>query len=136
MDPSDPPAPGRARSIRRRLLERVADADTSHVTVAANEGTWQPWLDGVHIKVLREHGGVLSYLLRLQPGASLPAHRHPLDEECIVIEGRLRVGTRSAFGPGSYHLAQAGALHATIGTDTGATIFLRGAVPQADQALE
>ncbi len=140
-DPS-PAAPGgtsatrvRARSIRRRLMERVADADDTHLTIGGDDGEWQPFLDGVHIKVLREQAGVLSYLLRLAPGASLPAHRHPQDEECIVIEGSLQVGTRTRFGAGSYHLAHAGALHPTISTGTGATIFLRGAAPQADQIL-
>lgn len=134
MDPSE--APGRARSIRRRLMERVADADVTHLTIAGDDGEWQPFLEGVQIKVLREQAGVLSYLLRLEPGATVPPHRHPQDEECIVIEGSLRVGTHTTFGPGSYHLAHGGALHPTISTDTGATIFLRGAVPQADQILE
>jgi quercetin dioxygenase-like cupin family protein len=134
MDPSA--STGRARSIRRRLMDRVADTDATHLTIAGDEGDWQPFVDGVQIKVLREQAGVLSYLLRLTPGARLPPHRHPLDEECIVIEGSLRVGTHAAFGPGSYHLAHGGALHPTIGTDTGATIFLRGAVPHADQILE
>jgi hypothetical protein len=45
------------------------------------------------------------------------------------------VGTRTEIGRGSYHLAHGGALHATIRTETGATIFLRGAVPQPDHAL-
>lgn len=134
MDASE--APGRARSIRRRLMERVADADATHVTITGDDGDWQPFLDGVQIKVLREQAGVLSYLLRLDPGASIPPHRHPQDEECIVIEGTLRVGTRTEFGPGSYHLAHGGALHATLSTETGATIFLRGAVPHADQVLD
>ena len=133
MDPSR--APGRARSIRRRLMERVADDDASHLTIAGDEGEWQPFLEGVQIKVLREQDGVLSYLLRLAPGASLPPHRHPQDEECIVIEGSLRVGTHTTFGPGSYHLAHRGALHPTISTEHGATIFLRGAAPEADQIL-
>ena len=75
------------------------------------------------------------YLRRLQPGATLPSHRHPQDEECVVLQGRLRVGTRTEIGPGAYHLAHAGALHATLSTDTGATIFLRGAVPEASQML-
>jgi quercetin dioxygenase-like cupin family protein len=117
-------------------MHRVADADTSHLTIGADEGEWQPFLPGVAIKVLREHAGVLSYLLRLAPGATLPAHRHPLDEECLVLEGRLRVGSRIEIGPGGWHLAHGGALHATIGTDTGATVFLRGAVPDACQVLE
>ena len=50
--------------------------------------------------------------------------------------GRLRVGTKTEIGPGGYHLAHSGALHATIGTATGATIFLRGAIPEAGHLLE
>jgi quercetin dioxygenase-like cupin family protein len=117
-------------------MERVADADESHLTVAADDLPWRPFLPGVDIKVLRELDGVLSYLLRLAPGATLPAHRHPQDEECMVLDGTLRVGSRIEIGPGSYHLAHGGALHATIRTETGATIFLRGAVPDATQLLD
>jgi quercetin dioxygenase-like cupin family protein len=125
-----------ARAIRRRLMERVADADVSHRTIDVGQGGWQPFLEGVAIKVLREHEGTLSYLLRLEAGASLPPHRHPKDEECIVLEGRLRVGSQAEIGAGGYHLAHSGALHARITTDTGATIFLRGAVPDAGHVLD
>lgn len=135
-EPAAAGSPNPARAIRRRLMERVADADTSHLTIGAGDGQWQPLLDGVTIKLLRAHDGVLSYLLRLQPGATLPPHRHARDEECVVLHGRLRVGSRLEIGPGGYHLAHGGALHATIGTDTGATIFLRGAVPAPDAVLE
>ena len=140
LDPLSQPAPpadaGPARAIRRRLMERVADADTSHLTIDGDEGAWQPFLEGVTIKVLRQQGDVLSYLLRLEPGATLPPHRHPHDEECIVLDGQLKVGSQVEIGPGGYHLAHCGALHATIRTETGATIFLRGAVPEASQVLE
>lgn len=140
MDHPDPlsqqATPAQALAIRRRLLERVADADQSHLTVDDAAGQWQPFLDGVTIKVLCERDGVLSCLLRLEPGATLPPHRHPQDEECIVLEGRLRVGSKIALGRGGYHLAHRGALHASIATDTGATIFLRGAIPEASQLLE
>jgi anti-sigma factor ChrR (cupin superfamily) len=128
-------APARERHIRRRLLERVADADTSHLTIDAQAAAWQPFLPGVSIKLLREQEGILSYLLRLQPGAALPAHRHPLDEECVVLEGRLQVGSRIEFGQGAYHLAHGGTLHARISSPSGATIFLRGAVPDAAHVL-
>ena len=133
--PNAAATPRRARDIKRRLLERVADAEESHLTIDADEGDWQPFGEGLHIKVLHENEGALSYLLRLAPGASLPAHRHPMDEECIVLEGRLQVGTRIEIGPGSYHLAHQGALHARISTVGGATLFLRGAVPEAHHAL-
>jgi len=136
QDPPPAGSPGQARAIRGRLMERVADADTSHLTIDGGAGDWQPFLHGVAIKVLREHEGMLSYLLRLEPGATLPRHRHPCDEECIVLEGRLRVGSRVEIGPGGYHLAHGGALHATISTEAGATLFLRGAVPEASQVLD
>lgn len=133
--PSSTATPAQARAIRRRLLERVADTDDSHLTVPPGVSGWQPFGDGVQIKVLREHQGLLSYLLRLAPGARLEAHRHPADEECVVLEGVLKVGSRTEVGPGGYHLARAGSLHAAISTATGATLFLRGAEPHADQLL-
>lgn len=127
--------PGQLRAIRQRLMERVADADVSHLTIDGDAGDWKPFVEGVAIKVLHEYEGVLSYLLRLEPGAVLPPHRHPCDEECVVLAGRLRVGSKAEIGPGGYHLAHGGALHASISTETGATIFLRGAVPHASQML-
>ena len=127
--------PAQARAIRRRLLERVADTDDSHRTVPPGADGWQPFGDGVQIKVLHENQGILSYLLKLVPGARLEAHRHPADEECLVLEGVLKVGSQIEVGPGGYHLARAGSLHASITTDTGATIFLRGAEPHVDQLL-
>lgn len=128
-------SPAQARAIRRRLLERVAETDDSHLTVLAGSDGWQPFGDGVQIKVLHENQGILSYLLKLAPGARLEAHRHPADEECLVLEGVLRVGRQIEVGPGGYHLARTGSLHASISTQTGATIFLRGAEPHVDQLL-
>ena len=131
-------SPSPPRALRTRLIERVADAEDSHITLAADgepgAAPWQPFMPGIQIKVLRESEGTLSYLLKLAPGAELPPHRHPEDEECLVLEGRLRVGSRIEVGPGGYHLAHAGRLHARVYTDTGATIFLRGAVPEAHHA--
>ncbi len=132
--PSEP-TEARTRAIKRRLLHRVAEAETSHVSIGAGEGGWQPWLPGVSIKVLYERDGLLSYLLRLQAGATLPPHRHPVDEECVVLEGSVRIGANQPLGAGGYHLAHKGTLHTAIGSPGGAIIFLRGAVPQADQEL-
>jgi ChrR Cupin-like domain len=128
-------APKTAREIKRRLLDHVADAESSHVSIDAEQGLWQPFLADVQIKVVREFAGTLSYLLRLAPGASVPPHRHPLDEECVVVEGVLRIGSRSELGPGGYHLARQGTLHATLSTETGALVFLRGAEPRPSDLL-
>ena len=130
-----PGAPDPSSAIRRRLLDRVADDDGSHLTIDASQGEWRPFGAGVAVKVLHQRDGVMSYLLRLEAGARLPAHRHPIDEECVVLAGTLQVGSRVRLGPGSYHRAHQGALHAPVSTDTGATIFLRGAIPRADDVL-
>lgn len=132
---ADPASPDRPLDLKRRVFERVADADRSHLTLGPGDGDWQPFLPGVEIKVLHHREQTLSYLLRLAPGASLPPHRHPQDEECVVLEGRLQIGSHTRIDAGGYHLAHRGALHATVRTDTGATIFLRGAVPDADHVL-
>ena len=45
------------------------------------------------------------------------------------------IGPGVEIGPGAFHLAHAGALHASISSASGATVFLRGAVPEAGQLL-
>ena len=139
MDPLSPwgsaPTAAQIRALRRRLLERVADADTSHLTVPPADTGWQPWLPGVRLKVLRAEAGVMSYLLELAPGARVPAHRHRQDEECLVLRGRLQVGGQLVLEAGGYHLAHQGALHAPLSSKEGALIFLRGAIPEARDEL-
>jgi hypothetical protein len=68
------------------------------------------------------------------PGAVLPNHRHPHDEECVVIEGVVQMG-ELAMGPGGYLMERAGTLHPPLTTVDGATIYLRGAVPRAEQLV-
>lgn len=89
---------------------------------------------GIERKVLHESGGVMSYLLKFAPGAVLPAHRHPVDEECVVIEGTLRIGDR-LLPAGSFHMVRADVLDADSSSDEGALIYLRGASPRAEQLV-
>lgn len=134
--PDDPSDAEVIRRARRKVLEGIAYASSSkHTTIHAGADGWQPFLDGVRCKVLNEAANVLSYLLWLEPGAVLPAHRHPIDEECIVLEGELRMGDTLVMRAGDYHLGRAGVLHAPITSDTGALVFLRGAPPDASTCL-
>ena len=125
----EPVPAGLSSRVRHRLLERISQGESRHLTVQPSEDTWQALQDGVMIKVLHEADGVMSYLLRLAAGAVLPAHRHPVDEECVVLEGCVRIGTQLVVTAGGFHLAHKDALHAPITTDEGATLFLRGAPP-------
>ena len=123
-----------AACIKRKLLNRIAEATAAQVAVAADGGVWKPFGLGVQIKVLHRHDGVMSYLLKMAPGAELPNHRHPQDEECVVVEGRVQMG-ELIMGPGGYLMERQGTLHPPLRTLDGAIIFLRGAVPKADQLV-
>ena len=131
----EPPEPGAHDRVKTRLLRRIA-ADTTgrHLTEPPRDAGWQPFGAGVSIKVLHEDGGVMSYLLRLAPGAALPAHRHPVDEECVVLEGEVQIGALRV-GAGGFHLGRRDVLHDSLRSDGGALVFLRGAVPEADLAV-
>jgi anti-sigma factor ChrR (cupin superfamily) len=121
--------------VRSKLMKRIAaDAAGEHLTVAADGGRWHPFLPGIERKVLHERDGLMSYLLKFAPGAVLPAHRHPVDEECVVLEGTLRIG-KLALGAGGFHLARSGLPHGDITTEEGAVIYLRGASPKAEHLV-
>jgi hypothetical protein len=121
--------------VRARLLKSIAAESVPHHTaVHADEARWKPFLPGIERKVLHVQDGVMSYLLKFAPGAVLPAHRHPVDEECVVISGVLRIGPL-ALPAGSYHRVRSGVLDADSSSDEGAVVFLRGATPHPEQLV-
>ena len=74
--------------------------------------------------MLHSEGRYNSILLRMAPGSSLPAHFHEDDEECVVLEGRVRIGD-VRVSAGDYHLALSGSRHGELQSDSGALLFLR-----------
>jgi quercetin dioxygenase-like cupin family protein len=124
-----------AQRVKRRVLQRIAELEDGHVTVQASDDGWQRFSRGVQIKVLHEAAGTMSYLLKLAPGAVLPAHRHPQDEECVVLEGAVKIGDELTVSAGGFHLAHRGALHAELSSPGGAVLFLRGAVPDTSALI-
>ncbi|MFM2397912.1 MAG: hypothetical protein RL341_69 [Pseudomonadota bacterium] len=125
-----PPHAALAERVKARVLAGIT-LDHAHLTVQKSEEAWHNFLAGIQIKVLNETGGIMSYLLRLAPGAVIPPHHHPVDEECIVLEGDLLIGDL-LVPAGGFHMARKGVPHARITTTTGATIYLRGARPTAE----
>lgn len=121
--------------VRTALLRRIAaDSTDRHLTVAADGGCWRPFGEGLQIKVLHSADGIASYLVRMAAGASLPPHRHPVDEECLVLEGEVRIGGLRVSA-GGFHLGRKDLPHDRLSSDHGALIFLRGARPEAGLAL-
>jgi anti-sigma factor ChrR (cupin superfamily) len=119
-----PEAPARADRIRRRLLARTA-CDAGAARGLDRTAGWRPFVAGAEKKILFDDGRTMTWLVRMAPGAALPAHRHDEgDEECLVLEGSVVVdGVR--HGPGDYTLALCGSEHRSVWTDTGALFLLR-----------
>ena len=133
------PNPAQLESVKERLMRRVAaerampQPDSKGlVTVHAEDGEWSSFLPNVSIKILRRDKDSQTYLLKLDPGAALLPHEHPQDEECIVLAGEARIGDLTVRA-GDYHCALAGRPHGVIQSEKGAVLFLRGAVPAANQ---
>jgi len=139
--------PARARE---RLLARVA-AETGHQAqgkvetqsaapppfrnVRLDEGRWNQVGQGAFVKILfvDQHRGAVTSLIKLEPGARLPRHRHLGIEESIIIEGDCRVNGEVLM-PGDYRRAMAGTKDSEVTTERG-TLFLLIA-PQEVEILE
>lgn len=99
---------------------------TEPLFVDTRTRTWRPFDEapGVHFQVLRKHpdSSGLTLMLRFDPGADYPAHRHPAGEEYYVLEGELRDGPRT-YGPGTYVYQQPGSVHRPS-SPAGATVIV------------
>ena len=114
------PSPG----VRAALLAQIAVP--SHHTLTASDGEWvQTPVRGVRMKILaidRERDRV-TMLLRGEPGATYPAHRHTGSEECYVLKGSLVVEGR-LLRAGDFHHADGASEHDALHTDEGVEVLL------------
>ena len=63
--------------------------------VSSSQAEWKASkTPGVWIKMLRRDADTeaSTFLVRLEPGAKIPAHDHPAGEEIFVTEGDVRIG--------------------------------------------
>lgn len=115
--------PERLRALRERVMHTVRES-AMH-TIPSTGGEWKELTPLVQMKLLSAFDGAHSFLLRLAPGAVVPAHRHPADEECIVLEGEAWLGDIKVCA-GDYHIARRGTKHGAVTSQKGALLFIRG----------
>jgi anti-sigma factor ChrR (cupin superfamily) len=111
-------------NVRAALLATIA-APSNH-TVMAGDGEWvQTPLPGVRMKILAidPQRDRVTMLLRGEPGATYPAHRHTGAEECYVIKGSLFIEGR-LLRAGDFHHAEGGSQHGQLHTDEGVEVLL------------
>lgn len=129
----EPPA-----SVRASLLSMIAEErrqeesatasrkeQPSLITLRADEGRWHTLGPGIKTKPLftDPQTGMVTTLLKMKPGASIPLHSHRGIEQCYVIEGDFHAADQH-LGPGDFHVAQAGSTHDTVYTTNGALVLI------------
>jgi len=128
IDPVAPPAEARQRILG--AIGSSAPLDESlpekSRTIRAGEGRWyrQP-ADGIDVMPLSvdQERGIATIMLRIAPGAILPAHDHRGAEESYVVSGSCRIGSVS-LKQGDFHHVDAGQHHGTVVSDEGCTLLL------------
>jgi len=117
--------------LRRRVLEQAREQTPAGThTLRVADSAWIQIAPFVEIRELRrdEVSGTHTSLVRMRPGGVIPAHRHALEEEFIVLEGECRIGTHQLVA-GDVHIAAAGSWHENVTTRTGVLVLLRGEFP-------
>ena len=134
------PKKGRSAALKQRIVARIsapgapapaAARKPAIITIPASDEGWFEAIPKIHIKQVYTDGTAESYLVRLEPGARAPAHDHPGDEECVVLEGSVRYIGGSTLNAGDYEAVLAGARHSELVSDTGALVYLRYSQPLA-----
>lgn len=116
--------------LRLKVLDRIRQASPEqHFITVPKEQGWRALLPGIEVKVLHVDmvAGTKSFLLRAQPGATIPSHGHHGDEECQVLEGSFSFGDVTLYA-GDYQFARKGAQHPTAITKTGILVYLRASI--------
>lgn len=132
----DAPAaePGAPAALREAVLARVAADAATLLTVREADGDWTELVPGIRRKWLFSdpESGTETFLLRAEPGATLPPHDHDHDEHCLVLSGDVGYGETIRLRTGDYHLARRGSEHAVAHTETGALVYIQNVRSQPD----
>ncbi len=117
-------APEPSPDLRERLLARVAASQV--YSVRATDGQWlASAIPGITVKVLSmdRARNSATLLVRAEPGAVYPPHRHSGNEDCYVLSGSIQVAGQRLFA-GDFHHAEADSDHGELSTETGAEVLL------------
>lgn len=125
-------------TTRASLLDRIKSGSTSvehsedepFIIRHANSGPWsETGIPGVTRHVLFEdhEQNRISVLMKLDPGATFPSHKHAQAEECLMLEGDLDFGAYS-LKAGDYLRLAAGTEHGVARTKNGCICLVTAAL--------
>jgi len=135
LQPSNPSEVQKS-SIKQKLMQKirhpeVVQSGSDEVkTIRADDGEWHEVAPKVTMKVLRRdlESNSQTALWRLEPGALIPHHPHPVEEECLVLQGEIQFGNHR-LSKGDYEVISAGTEHGEMTSVHGALIMLRSDIP-------
>jgi quercetin dioxygenase-like cupin family protein len=115
-----------------QVRERVLDAarQPARYTVWAADDAWiATGLPGIRARVLAvdKARSLVTLVIRAEPGAVYPPHKHHGPEECFVISGSVVIDGR-VLRAGDFHHADEDSDHGEITTTEGAEVLIVGAV--------
>lgn len=132
-------------SIRATLLERINqqprpesanpqiwkrwtrdDENRKLLIRRSQEGAWEETgVEGVRVKrlLMDEARNQFTALVRMAPGSSYPRHVHNSAEECLVLEGDIRMGDH-VLRAGDYQYAPSDSLHGVQSTEGGCLLLI------------
>jgi anti-sigma factor ChrR (cupin superfamily) len=116
-------------SLQARLARRIADETGGEPVLPParqwREPVWEKVAPGISVKLLandtQKH--LVSMLVRLEPGASYPAHTHAGVEELHLLDGELWIDGRKLC-PGDYNYGKRGEGDLRVWSETGCTCVL------------
>ena len=123
VDPVPPPP-----SVRGRLMTRVGNYEAIKplADVRAYDDNWMDsGVAGVDMKILFRDKKLhrTTMLLRMAPGAQLPAHHHHDDEQCLVVSGDVRWG-ELIYREGDFVVMGNATTHPAVSTINGNLLLL------------
>jgi anti-sigma factor ChrR (cupin superfamily) len=112
-------------------LWQMDPADQEFVRIDTANAKWAPWtmagaekpMDGVEVLRLAERPGERVYMMRLQPGTTVPTHDHPGGEELLVLAGEF-ADQNGSYPKGTWLRMPAGSSHDLV-CEQGCTIWLK-----------
>lgn len=119
---------GIAQRLSERLQQAVGARPRPAIKVQrAEDGRWISIMPGVEVRILHHNAstGHVTSLWRLAAGATLPAHDHQAEEECLIIDGDIR-HQGHCYRAGDYMIGSRGSHHGEISSRDGGTMLLRG----------
>jgi hypothetical protein len=119
-----------ARLYLRLSAPEAPATGLSHFSAVTGDDGWDDFCPGVRIRALWHGGERSSMLVRMQPGASVNAHGHPQEEECLMLAGEAFVGD-TLLRSSDYQLAPMGSRHGAVMTDVGALFYVHGSLDPA-----